>query len=362
MDKLNNIYKYLRYIFSNRKRAIYIGCLGHNNLGDDAVFHGIVNMVKNKLTIYDISYAKISSGSFLRKIYFPKPDYIILGGGTIIRKGKNESYLRLLNQFSNKYPNAKCFSLGTGVANPEFAQSIGFPTDIHAWSNFLNQCFFVSVRGPLSKNILKNEWKIKPNVEILYDPAIFFDQSLQPKAKKKTIAVNFCDIVGRIHGQNQEEVGRFAKSIVNKLLENGWNIVLYPTTSNDINYMKRVLGNDLVGKVKIYDNFSDLNKSFEFFNTIDLFLGMRLHAIIFSCLTSTPFYAIEYEQKSSDFLKSIEFENFLMKTDNLDDEKVFKELEEIYQNIDELQNQIFNKIKLAKQNQKNTILELIKNL
>ena len=61
--------KHLRYTFTFKKRDIYIGCLGHHNLGDDAVYKGIFEMVKSKLVLYDINYAKISSGSYLRKIY-----------------------------------------------------------------------------------------------------------------------------------------------------------------------------------------------------------------------------------------------------------------------------------------------------
>lgn len=362
MEELKNIYKHLRYTFTFKKRAIYIGCLGHNNLGDDAVYKGIFEMVKSKLVLYDINYAKISSGSYLRKIYFPKPDYIILGGGTIIRKGKNESYLRLLNQFSNKYPNAKLFSLGTGVANPEFAESIGFPTDVDSWKEFLNKCFFVSVRGPLSKSILSNEWAITSKVEILYDPALYFKQSFDTKKKTKTIGVNFCDIAGRIYGNNQEEVSLFAKSIVSRLLKEEWNIILYPTTSNDISYMKKALGNELVEKVKVYNNYTDLEKSIDFFKNLDLFFGMRLHAVVFSCLTSTPFYAIEYEQKTSDFLKSIDFESFKMRTDQLNLEEVIDQINLLYSDLDKIQNQIFDKVKFAKHNQMNLVQKLLKEI
>ncbi|SHJ00411.1 Polysaccharide pyruvyl transferase family protein WcaK [Flavobacterium terrae] len=362
MDKFKYFLKYLKYVFSRKKRAIYIGCLGNNNLGDDAVYTGIVNMVKSKLVLYDINYAKVSSGSFFRKIYFPEPDYIILGGGTIIRKGKNESYLRLLNLFLDKYPNAKLLSLGAGVANTEFAQKIGFPTDIPAWIEFLNKCFFISIRGPLSKNILKNEWKINQEVEILYDPAIFHNQTKEIKAKNKTIGINFCDIIGRIHGFNQEAVGVFAKSLTQKLLDEEWIIWLYPTTPNDINYMIKILGEDIVSKVNIYKNCLDLNKSIDFFNSIDLFVGMRLHAIVFSSLSSTPFFAIEYEQKTSDFLKSIDLEEYVIRTDSLDVDEVLKKIHDIYQNVDILQDSIYQKMLFAKKEQVTRVKELLSRL
>src|SRR5690606_28253320 len=91
-QEFHTLPKYLEYIFSSKKRAVYIGCLGHHNIGDDAVYKAIESMIKSKIEVYAIDYANVNKGAKIREIYFSYPDFIIIGGGTIIKKKANESY------------------------------------------------------------------------------------------------------------------------------------------------------------------------------------------------------------------------------------------------------------------------------
>jgi len=342
--------KYLKYIFSSRKRAIYIGCLGHHNIGDDAVYKAIKLMIKSKIVLYAVDYANVSKGAKLRKFHFSYPDYIIIGGGTIIKKKATESYLRLILNYYHEYPKAQLIILGSGVASPTLAKQIGFPTDVEAWATILNKCSYISVRGPLSKTIIVNDWHVTTPIEILYDPALHFKQTKAQKSRKKIIGVNFCNIVSRIYGLDQKKVDVFAKNMVQKFLDNDWKVILFPTTDSDMGYMRNVLGDEIFKSVKHAD-FKNIDKSLRFFDTIDIFLGMRLHSIIFSALKSTPFYAIEYEQKTSDFLQSIGLNNHQVRTDELNVDKVFSEVNFVYTNLEEEQNELFVLVNQAKSKQ-----------
>lgn len=352
--------KYLKYIFSSKKRAIYIGCLGHHNIGDDAVYKAIKSMIKSKVVLYAINYNKVNKGAKLRKLYFSYPDYIIIGGGTIIKKKATESYLRLILNYHQKYPKAQLLTLGTGVADPILAKQIGFSTEVEAWTTILNKCSYISVRGPLSKTIISNDWNVTTPVEILFDPALYFKQTKAQKSKQKTIGVNFCNIVSRIYGLDQKKVDFFAKSIVQKLLDDSWKVILFPTTGSDLAYMKMILGEEIFKNVLKHTDSKNIEKSLRFFDTIDVFLGMRLHSILFSALKSTPFYAIEYEQKTSDFLQSIALENSQIRTDELDVEKVFSEINIIYSNLEEQQNKLLSLVSKAKNKQEQTVKDFLK--
>lgn len=343
----------LGWLFSFKKKAIYIGCTGQGNLGDESVLKASSELLNSNYFIYPISYTKPTSGKFLRKLIFKNVDTIILGGGTVIKKQENESYLRLLIQFFKEYPNAKLKVLGSGVADPDLASEIGFPTDKTAWKNILNTATFIGVRGIKSKSEL-NRWGIENEVKIVHDLAIHFKKdSIKRKHKKKRIGVNFCNIIGRIYGLDQHLVESFAKDIVAKLVDDGWEVWLYPTVSSDIEYMKSLFEDPILKKLNVYENTTNINKSLNFIESLDFFLGQRLHSIIFSTISYTPFIAIEYESKTSDFLETLNLGKFSHRTDNLNANQIFFEINEYYNNeIELIQVKLFDFVSLAYKEQK----------
>lgn len=336
------LYINLGYLFSSKKKAIYIGCIGQGNLGDEGVYQAIKNILKSKIYLYPINYSKPSSGKYIRKLVIKPPDFIVLGGGTIIKKQKNESYLKLLMDFHKLYPNAKLMVYGAGVADTNLAEKIGFPTDIVNWTTFLDKCSFIGVRGIISKRTLKVDWKVKANVEIVHDPAIFYARPrVEVKLKKKKIGINFCNILDRIYGLNQSNVEIFARTFVERLLHEDWVVCLYPTAKSDLSYMKNILGEEITSKTIMYENYSNLETSISFLETLDVFVGQRLHSVIFAAISYTPFYAIEYESKTSDFLESFGLNDFSMRTDQLDISKAYERVVNLYNESEEIQSLLF---------------------
>lgn len=343
---------WLSHIFASKKIALYVGCTRMGNLGDEAIFDALKELVGPEVFLYEIPYHNPTAGNFLRKIFFKKPDFIILGGGTIIRKAANESYLRILNRLSLEWPESKIIILGPGVANPEFAKYIGFPIDINGWSTLLNKATFISVRGVLSKKEL-DSWKTLTPVEIFHDPAIYFTKSaIKLKGKKKKIAVNFADIGDRIYGKNKIVIESFALKIVEKLISENWEVYLYPTTKSDLNYMLNKIGLKKFYKIKIYDDYKNIDKSLCFLESMDVFLGQRLHSVIFSSTVFTPFHALEYEPKTSDFLNTLGLNDYLTRVDELDVNAIFDKINALYSQIENEQQVLFDKLTTAKAEQK----------
>lgn len=351
------------YFFTRRKTAIYIGATGQGNLGDEVIFEAIKDFFKETVYLYPISYAKPNSGSFLRKFIKRKPELIILGGGTIIKKKSNESYLALLLKFKNQFPNAKLIVMGAGVADPVLAKEIGFPTDIKAWSKILNDCYFIGVRGLFSCKVLKDDWKIVPQVHVLGDPVLHFAQKkLKPKVKKKRIAVNFCNILNRIYGKDQKSVEYFANELIRALITDNWIIYLYPTAKDDIEYMESILSQEIFDKINIYSNSGDFSGSLNFLESIDILVGQRLHSLILASLVYTPFFPIEYEAKTTDFLTSINYNKNVMRTDTLDYRHALSEINEMYRNLEKERGVLFDKILIAKNRQVETVNMLMNDL
>lgn len=341
----------ISYLFTSKKKAIYVGCTGMGNLGDEAILRALRNYLATKFFLYEIPYNKPSSGYVLRNLFIKFPDLIILGGGTIIKKSAKESYLNIVNKQRVLYPEAKTVILGPGVANEEFAKLNGVPTDGHSWKLFLDASSYLSVRGVLSKRQLE-KWGVSKEIFIFNDPAIYFTRKeIKTKSKAKKIALNFAYIGTKIYGKNPNFVEKFAKSITEKLLNENWTVFLYPTTISDLDYMLNTIGLKDFRQIKSYENYDDIENSLDFIESMDIFLGQRLHSIIFAANTFTPFHAIEYEPKTSDFLLTTGFENHASRTDSLDVEFVLNKINDLYNSIDSEQLRMFELMKLAKTNQ-----------
>jgi|GEM_PF-4578895 len=341
----------LNFLFSTKKKALYVGCTGMGNLGDEAIFAALKDYLSKEVCIYSIPYNNVNAGKIARKFFIKKPDFIILGGGTIVKKGPKESYLKIMINQMSLYPDSKVVVLGPGVADADFAKENGDVVDTLGWKKFLDQASFVSVRGVLSINQLK-KWNVEQELSIFHDPALFYaKEAIKPKSRTKKIGINFAFIGHKIYGKQPELIEKFANELVNLLIADNWDIHLYPTTVTDLNYMQNKIGLIRHENIKIYQDYVSIEKSLKFLESMDVFLGQRLHSIIFAACTYTPFHAIEYEPKTSDFLLTTGFEGYSTKSDELDASKVFKTIKNLYSNIDIEQEKAFQLVAFAKNEQ-----------
>lgn len=340
---------FIKYNLSNKKGLIYIGCTKMHNLGDDALLMAIKTLFQDYFSFYIVPYKDPYQGfSLIKKIL--KPPYIVmLGGGTIIKKKSNQSYLKILNIYSNEFKMAKKIVFGSGVADTNLAEKVGFPTDKKSWVNFLNTCEIISVRGPFSKASLES-WGVQKNINISIDPVIYFARKeFSPKKKNKTIGINIADIVGRIYGQNETALIKFANQVFEYLIANNWKIHFFSSVDTDIDYMLHTVFKDKdLSSIQIFKNHGDLTKMLDFLESMDIVIAQRLHSIIFSSLVYTPFIGLEYELKMTDYLDSIGIFNHHIRTDALQYQKTIELINNIYDNIDNEQKNIFAHISKAK--------------
>lgn len=347
-SELKYLPKNINYLTTKKKRIIYIGCTGMQNLGDESILLAIKEIFKDEYFIYEISYNEPTSGSLIRNIFFQSPNCIMLGGGTIIKKGPKESYLKLFLAFKNQWENAKSIAFGPGVADINLALSVGFPTDTTAWVKILNRFDKISVRGPISRDSLYH-WGVDKKISISGDPTVFYARkNLIRKPKKKLIGVNFADIKSRIYGLNNQNIESFGRSLLKLLHEDGWSVFLFPTTSSDEEYMRNKVFINQTDSLKIFQ-LNQLSKALDFIESLDLFVGQRLHSIIFASTVYTPFFAIEYEHKTSDFLRSININNDnIMRTDNLDAKIAFDKINLIYNDLEHHQEILYKNVQALK--------------
>lgn len=360
-NELTFLPSYFRILLTRKKRVVYVGCTGMDNLGDEAILEAIKLMFKDTFEFLEIVYANPNKGKMLQRI-LPSPDFIILGGGTIIKKGENESYLRILKMKISQWPKSKLLVIGPGVVDPQFAEYIGFPVDTIAWNKVLNKAFFLSVRGIHSRSELI-KWGIQNEIKILHDPVVFFTKdSIIIKNPKKRIGINFACIGDRIYGRDTKQVKRFALQFVQELLNQKWEVILFPTTRSDISYMLDEIGLKKFKDIKIYEHYNNLNESMSMLESFDLLVGQRLHSIIFAATVGTPFIALSYEPKTLDFLDTIAMKSYDFRVDKLNCNEILGKVNHIYNHLENEQELLHKKMTRAKREQLQVIAELIVNI
>jgi polysaccharide pyruvyl transferase WcaK-like protein len=339
--------KLIQYQLSARKKGIYVGCKDMNNLGDETVYHAIKHLFADSLFLFPVSYKHRDVSLALIK-RLKTPDVILLGGGTLISRGPTEGYLKLLLQVIGHFKNSKLLIFGTGVSEPQLALQAGIPTDVSAWTSVLNTSVGIGVRGNLSKKFLL-EWNVKREVVVVGDPAIYLGRDLLVrKQKRKKIAVNFCNILGRIHGLDSAPVEQFGRELFRLLLEQEWDIYLFPMASSDNEYMQEKMLVEDVSKVTSFPLTNNSTKALDFLESMDFFVGMRLHAIAFAVNACTPFYAIEYHSKTFDYLEMMGLDKYSIRTDELNAQFVVEQINKLYIDNSNHQDIIFNQLQQRK--------------
>ena len=343
----------------SKPKAVYVGgWLGHDNLGDEALFEASKKLFPG-ISLYSL-YGK-KNEMFLAKVTRVF-DYAFLAGGTIINKNDN-----CLKRAQRMIKLAKpCFVFGTGVASSEFWKDKkvfgdnSWQNHLSQWHDILDQCEYVGVRGPLSKEMLISEG-IK-NVEVVGDPVLTFaDFSKSKSYQEKTLGINLGTAGGYMWGQEDKVLAEFAElaSIARKA---GWKVVWFVIWPKDydptINAAKES-GTD----ENIFTIYQDQKKYMDTVSKVDIFVGMKLHAVVLSTCAGVPSVMIEYRPKCRDYMESINQGNFCYRSDLFESQSTWEQILDIHNNRGSYANQIedgISRLKAFQEQKANVILERIK--
>jgi len=336
-----NIFNDLKFIISCmfypwKTKALYIGYTGYGNLGDEALRESIFQLLKPTFLLSE------SEGFLIRlciKSGLLKFKTVILGGGTLILNTLFPSSL-LHKMTKPNIPQKIVF--GTGVVNPLFPENPIKEEDIKEWVGTLDNVCYLSVRGPLSAQILKEKNVQKP-IHIIGDPAFYFIRDIKSgKSKTKRMGVNIGNTKsgvadGVMWGGNEEQFLREFISFIKLMLNEGWVIDFIPMCKEDEGLIKRLLiENRLQHKIGIFTSYNSTKKTLDRLEKFDVFVGEKLHSVILSYCANTPAIMLEYRPKCRDFMASIDMEQFNIRTDEFKASKVKDLVEELYINLEDI--------------------------
>lgn len=329
----SNIYEGICLANSETPTIPYIGAK-INNLGDIALFQAIQSLLPTyRLVFFDKS--SIQQFSIAQALGW-QARYFCVGGGTLINAAPTLSSAKWFTERG-----MHMFTFGTGVHDPVFWNYIGgFPNVLNDWIELLTQVEYLTVRGPLSAQILESHGL--SNVKIIGDPALqFWCPGNELKIPSRRIAVNIGLSKGRFWGKDENRILQLLFKVAKRLIADGFEIIVVSVWDHDHNIARefvRELDSSMV-RIELADQ--DVDSFLKVVSQCDLLISIKLHAAILAMCRSIPVVSIEYQPKCRDFMLSMELEQYNIRTDKLDTDillnlvyKTLSDTQEIRRKID----------------------------
>ncbi len=197
----------------------------------------------------------------------------------------------------------------------------------------------ISVRDKKSQEILEKIW-IKST--LIYDPVFLLSSNkTNNKNKEKYIWISIRKGYLKNEEENLKQIVLYFSRCSYKIIFLTHSIHKKDTIANDYKFL---LNLSKKYKCLITEN---LNQTLLYYNKLDFLIGMRLHSMILSSLYSVPFIWIDYNTKTHELLKLLNYKYYL-NSKEFDFEKFINLFKEIQQKKDTIKfdlNEKTNKIK-----------------
>ncbi|UCC95037.1 MAG: polysaccharide pyruvyl transferase family protein [Candidatus Omnitrophota bacterium] len=323
--------KLRRALFGKDKHSLaHVRCI-YDNLGDIGVAEAINTLFRN---FWIIDYSYDSKINMLEKLANTGLlNYACLGGGTLIFSSMKAKWFLTLKELIQRNSNL-LFTCGTGVRDPLFFRSVNQDV-IREWVECLKRFRLVSVRGELSKQMLQENGI--EDVKVVGDPALLYSRPyIIPKKRARRIGIN----ISKNHpfyGNSKEETVRLFKKLILFLINEGWAITLFPTCREDVFLSEQLckgLGTDAI---KIHKKYWVVKSFLDEIEEQDIFIGVKLHSIIFSYCTYTPALMVAYQPKCYDFMDTMDMGDLVLRSDHLEFDTLVEKLAYLNDTTEEIQ-------------------------
>lgn len=332
---------YYEHLKSDQNISSKVSVANRNKKGK---FFDLIKRIKLSFLIK--IYNKISKKKLVNSIYQEKliqSDLLIIGGGNMLfDKDPISNSAKRFDEYVSiaKKNNKKTFAISLGIG-PFY----NITQEINA-VKALSKCDFITFRDIKSYNIYKKHSANLENAYVSIDPVFNF------KTKKKSymsierpvIGLNLMDF--RLSGLDNKSYNLIMDSyrtLIEKLLiKVDCDVIIYSTDINDYNtifeFSDKIDKSERVKTMKI-DNVEEL---MEFYNTLTIIIGSRMHAMIFAFVNQIPFVGVSWQQKVDAFFEIIDSGNdkydYLKLEENLDDliEAIIFKLENYIEEVDRM--------------------------
>ncbi len=298
-----------------KRRINYVGWLGHSNLGDEAVYKAIREMLGCfALVPASMNYADYSSVS----------PVTIIGDSTGIPE-----WLEAIR------PTMCNYVFGSGVKDPLFYGYNYVYREALKCSVAINRLKLfkgIGVRGDISRDLLA-AWGIKS--EVIGDVTFSLHPSRSIKRADDKIAIAV-GADGILWGMNEERLLVEVAKVCRNLRREGYDLVLLPFWEQNVQRLKKFAGEE---GITLFDNWSDIQSTLDLIAGCKMVVGEKLHSLGLSAAAGTPFIALEYQPKCRELAQSVGFEKYVIRTDRASEGRImglFWNLSDAYEEMKEV--------------------------
>jgi polysaccharide pyruvyl transferase len=309
-------------------RVAYVGWSGNENMGDEAI------LAAYRRALHGYPLCQVSVRTPLARLDRLTPwrlfRAVLLGGGTLIGVPSYRSVLRSLLEQDERLT---ALMLGAGVeepsyfgvnpltveairqANPATREDQGSLawSELVRWEPVLRRFERVTVRGPRSRAVLR---ELGVDATVVGDPALLLaDETPTQRFRERRLGLNIGTTPG-VWGSNPaaliSEVVAFARA----MRARGWEIVLFPVWPPDLRCIEEA-ARRIGGNTVVFSDFLDLDRLFAAIRECHVFVGQKLHSVVFSSAVYVPSVMLEYHPKCADFHDSLGRSRYTIRTDRV---------------------------------------------
>ena len=229
----------LKFLFSSKKKSLYLGWTHNNNLGDEVLLSAVQKLFGDIFT-FKQKNGLIIFNKFMKNLHY---DLLFFGGGTLINKTTSNPYEQYgyYTLFKEIKANRKII-FGTGVIEPSFWKYVcGVDSRNDLWAKLLNEhADYIGVRGRESRERLLS-WGVKKPVKIVGDLSLIFSKDrIQKKKHTKTIGINISSTSNILWGKNDDVFLNKMVKVLSTLKKDGWDIYFFPVCPKDLMTMIKI--------------------------------------------------------------------------------------------------------------------------
>ena len=284
----------------SHSRVGYIGWVGRQNVGDDAMFEAAQQLMGGNLELLqtlnrEVLLDRLGAGG--SKAFTG----VLLGGGTLI----NDDRLAIIEWLIER--DVPLFALGTGVGSAGFSmvdESVN-----PRWIAALGAFRMLGVRGPRSCEKLQQAGV--PKAEVIGDLAL----ALTPDAalanyEARRVIVNVAPASEGSEASQSSVVQSSIAEVLRKLMYDGWTPVPVAFDAADVRPLQNLMRD--IGVDQSVLRPADFASYCEIAKTVSLSIGVRLHSSVFATSCGIPNVLIAYRDKCHDFARSVDMEDALI--------------------------------------------------
>jgi hypothetical protein len=249
--------------------------------------------------------------------------YCIVGGGTFLLAPRGIGWLEALEYLAER--TTPLCVIGTGVWDPAFFREqheleperpIVDSECIDSWIKCLRRFRFVSVRGVDSQRILADCGL--PGAEVIGDPALYYArETLEERPPGRRIGVNVSNLPP-FWGRSLQPSVQTMTAAVRRLEREGWTVTLIPTQPEEEPLSHEIAREIGSSRVSVFRQYLEPRRFFEVIAAQDLFVVIKMHSVIVACCVQTPAIMVGYQPKCTDFMRTMDLESYLIRTDALE--------------------------------------------